>query len=222
MVTKKKAAVRKPPAKAKKAVAARPKAKVAEQQRKAKAIIKELSDAPEVIYHKNTELPSINGDLTYSPSMVIWIERFGRLGRGLEVKDLAMLFDVPEKTIKQWMKEHIEFKLAIEESTEVSNRRVELALFNRAIGYDHRADRVTLIGNKLHVKPYTKHYPPDTAAAIFWLKNKDPENWKERVEFVPPPNTGFRLIVEDVDPVIDGDFTAELGVDDEAELNGRH
>ncbi|MCY1295079.1 hypothetical protein D9M70_444010 [compost metagenome] len=35
--------------------------------------------------------------------------------------------------------------------------------------------------------PTVKHYPPDPGAAIFWLKNRQPELWKERVEVKEQP-----------------------------------
>ena len=28
----------------------------------------------------------------------------------------------------------------------------------------------------------TKHYPPDPTAAIFWLKNRQPDTWRDKVE----------------------------------------
>ena len=27
--------------------------------------------------------------------------------------------------------------------------------------------------------PYREHVPPDTTAAIFWLKNRDPAHWRD-------------------------------------------
>ena len=27
--------------------------------------------------------------------------------------------------------------------------------------------------------PYVEHVPPDTTAAIFWLKNRDPAHWRD-------------------------------------------
>lgn len=32
--------------------------------------------------------------------------------------------------------------------------------------------------------PLTKHYPPDTTACIFWLKNQKPKEWHDRTELV--------------------------------------
>jgi hypothetical protein len=36
--------------------------------------------------------------------------------------------------------------------------------------------------------PYVKHYPPETAAAIFWLKNRQGQQWREKqlVEITDP------------------------------------
>jgi hypothetical protein len=30
------------------------------------------------------------------------------------------------------------------------------------------------------VTPIMKHYPPDTGACFIWLKNRDPENWRDK------------------------------------------
>ena len=40
------------------------------------------------------------------------------------------------------------------------------SLYKRACGYDHDG----------------KHYPPDTTAAIFWLKNRRSDEWRDKRE----------------------------------------
>ena len=30
--------------------------------------------------------------------------------------------------------------------------------------------------------PYTEHYPPDTAAAFIWLKNRRKQDWRDKSE----------------------------------------
>jgi len=30
------------------------------------------------------------------------------------------------------------------------------------------------------IVPYIEHVPPDTTAQIFWLKNRRPEDWRDR------------------------------------------
>jgi hypothetical protein len=29
------------------------------------------------------------------------------------------------------------------------------------------------------IVPYIQHVPPDVTACIFWLKNRDPEHWRD-------------------------------------------
>ena len=29
------------------------------------------------------------------------------------------------------------------------------------------------------IVPYIEHVPPDVAACIFWLKNRDPQHWRD-------------------------------------------
>src|SRR6516225_6395600 len=47
-----------------------------------------------------------------------------------------------------------------------ADERVVVSLYQRALGYDHNG----------------KHYPPDVTACIFWLKNRAPEEWRDRRE----------------------------------------
>ena len=45
----------------------------------------------------------------------------------------------------------------------------------------------------------TKEIPPDVTAAIFWLKNRRPEKWRDRHEFGFEGNIPVKLIEEEKD-----------------------
>lgn len=60
---------------------------------------------------------------------------------------------------------------------------VEASLFSRAVGYSHPDEKLYLIDNKIERAKTTKHYAPDTTAAIFWLKNRQPDKWRENYQF---------------------------------------
>ena len=51
----------------------------------------------------------------------------------------------------------------------------------RANGYTYDAVKIFMpAGAKKPVyAPYREHVPPDTTAAIFWLKNRDPAHWRD-------------------------------------------
>ena len=60
-------------------------------------------------------------------------------------------------------------------------RRVERSLYQRANGYNYEAVKVFMpAGSKQPVVVhYTEHCPPDVTAAFIWLKNRDPERWRD-------------------------------------------
>jgi hypothetical protein len=64
----------------------------------------------------------------------------------------------------------------------MADAEVAEKLFKRATGYSHDAVKIfNDQGAPLQV-PYTEHYPPDTTACIFWLKNRRPDLWRDKVE----------------------------------------
>ena len=68
--------------------------------------------------------------------------------------------------------------------------QVENALLKRALGYEYMEERVEISekdGRK--VIQMTKTVPPDTTAQIFWLKNRRPDQWRDKpVEGAPEVN----------------------------------
>jgi hypothetical protein len=61
------------------------------------------------------------------------------------------------------------------------HQRVERSLYERANGYSYDAVKVFMpAGSKQPiVVHYTEHCPPDVGAAFIWLKNIDPERWRD-------------------------------------------
>lgn len=107
--------------------------------------------------------------------------RYFLLNKSAVDKDLAKFFEVSEKTIYNWKRDHPEFKAAIREGKEEADSNVAEALYNRAVGYSHPAVKIfgnTETGKSLEV-PYVEHYPPDTTAAKLWLTNRSKE-WKDK------------------------------------------
>lgn len=104
-------------------------------------------------------------------------EQFGATGA-----DLGAFFGVSETTICNWQNAHPEFKAALTEGRAVADARVVRSLFERACGYSHPAKKIFCHQGEITEAEYTEHYPPDTTAAIFWLKNRRPEEWRDRHE----------------------------------------
>lgn len=99
---------------------------------------------------------------------------------GATDKELADFFCVTETTINNWKIAHPEFFESLKKGKAISDAEVADKLFKRATGYSHAAVKIfNDSGAPLEV-PYTEHYPPDTTAAIFWLKNRRPDLWTDK------------------------------------------
>ena len=101
---------------------------------------------------------------------------------GADDKDLARMFDVEEQTINNWKTEHPEFFESLKRGKEEADATIAQKLYHRAKGYEHPEDKIFNDNGKPLIVPTIKHYPPDTTAAIFWLKNRQPQRWRDRVE----------------------------------------
>ena len=97
-------------------------------------------------------------------------------------KDLADFFGVSEKTINNWKNEHPEFLQSIREGKELADSNVAKSLYERARGYSHPEVHISNYQGKITQTELTKQYPPETTAGIFWLKNRQPDKWRDRKE----------------------------------------
>jgi hypothetical protein len=99
---------------------------------------------------------------------------------GAKDTEMADFFGVTEKTFNNWKTDHKEFLQSLKEGKEYADANVASRLYQRAMGYSHPEDKIFNDNGVPLVVPTIKHYPPDTAAAIFWLKNRRKEQWRDK------------------------------------------
>ena len=103
-------------------------------------------------------------------------------------KELAIFFCVNEDTIHEWKKKHISFSESIKRGKAIADGNVVDRLYQRAMGFEHDSEEIKVVsdgsgmGSSIERVPVKKVYPPDTTAAIFWLKNRQPATWREKTE----------------------------------------
>ena len=97
-------------------------------------------------------------------------------------KEIADFFEVNEDTINEWKLQHSKFSESIKKGKVEADMAVSQRLFERATGYEHPEDVIMNYKGEPIIVPTTKHYPPDTTAMIFWLKNRQPAQWRDRQE----------------------------------------
>lgn len=96
--------------------------------------------------------------------------------------DIASFFNVGLTTLNNWKRKNTEFRDAMKIGKLAADAKVAKSLYQRAIGFQQQEIDIRVIKGQVIQTIYTKRYPPDTASAIFWLKNRQPDLWKERRE----------------------------------------
>ena len=96
--------------------------------------------------------------------------------------ELAEFFEVDEATIHRWKHSHGEFCESIKKGKTIADAEVASKLFHRATGYEHPEDDIRVVNGEIVITPTIKHYPPDTIAGIFWLKNRQKGKWRDKID----------------------------------------
>ena len=122
------------------------------------------------------------------PDGLLLLEGWAR--DGLTDEQLAEKMGINPATLYDWKNKHPEISEALKKGKEIVDIQVENALLKRALGYEYMEERVEISekdGRK--VIQTTKTVPPDTTAQIFWLKNRRPDQWRDKpVEGAPEVN----------------------------------
>lgn len=144
-----------------------------------------ILDKPQLLVEPNPDPPPLPVDkkTKYDP-------RFPAMARaacermGATDGDLAALFDVDIYTIHRWKTRHEEFGEALILGKDVANKRVERALYTRAVGYEYTSEKLFYDKSTKTVvrAEITVHIPPDTWACNTWLMNRDPDRWRHKFE----------------------------------------
>lgn len=92
-----------------------------------------------------------------------------------------------------WCKTYPSYRKAVWAWRDVATNEIEVAMAKRAIGFKKttRRDVVTKTG-QVETLINETYYPPDTAAAQFWLKNRAPNDWQDKKEIDVNLNANIR------------------------------
>lgn len=96
---------------------------------------------------------------------------------------IAEFFGIAETCLYKWINKYPKLGSALHEARWVATSKVARSLYHRARGYSHRAIKIFADPKTGAVErvPYVERYPPDVAAAKFWLTNRAPEAWRDKV-----------------------------------------
>ena len=118
------------------------------------------------------------GNVTkYRPEMAKQAEIACRFGATDD--DLASLLNVSTATVNNWRIAHAEFAAALKAGREISDNRVERSLFQCAVGYTYEEEKAFMFQGNIIKETIKQYAQPQTSAQIFWLKNRQPDKWRD-------------------------------------------
>lgn len=116
----------------------------------------------------------------YDPAFCDQARKLCKLGAtDIEVADF---FAVSVATLNNWKAAHPAFLDALKEGKTEADARVVDSLYHRAVGYSFDSEKVFQFQGKVIRAPVREHVPPDTTACIFWLKNRQAADWRDKQE----------------------------------------
>jgi len=95
---------------------------------------------------------------------------------GYTDQELADFFEVSKSTINKWKHDHKQFSDSIKSGKENADIQVVDSLYRKANGYRYQEEANSKEGPVM----LEKYAHPDTTAAIFWLKNRQPRKWRDK------------------------------------------
>jgi hypothetical protein len=116
----------------------------------------------------------------FDESKCLQAEKLCKLGA--TDKELADFFEVSEQTLNTWKKDHPEFLESLKKGKGLADAEVGERLFQRACGFSHPDVHISNYQGAITQTPIVKQHAPDTTACIFWLKNRRPDLWRDRME----------------------------------------
>ena len=95
--------------------------------------------------------------------------------------DIAKKIGINTATLYTWKKKYSKFNDALKKGKEVVDTEVENALLKRALGYKYSEVKTESFSDGSVKKTViVKEMPSDVTAQIYWLKNRKPENWRDK------------------------------------------
>lgn len=94
--------------------------------------------------------------------------------KGLKDTEIAKIVEIDERTLNRY-KKNAEFCQSLKKSKEIIDAQVRSSLLTRALGYDFEEEYPTKDGAVM----CKKKMHPDVTACIFWLKNRQPAEWRQ-------------------------------------------
>jgi hypothetical protein len=126
--------------------------------------------------------PTAN-ETRYGMTLVDLLQQFAKAG--MTLPEMAEALEITEPTLNRWIAELPAVKEALKKGREIADAKVAASLYRRAVGgFEQRETKIVrdAEGNLVGSTETVRVLPPDPGAISFWLKNRRPDLWRDKIE----------------------------------------
>lgn len=130
---------------------------------------------------------------------------------GLTEEQIAQNCGIKRQTLYEWKKKYSDINDTIKKNKEIVDYEVENALLKKCIGYNAKVMKNFKVKKIIYSESGKKiseteelvekqdevHIPADTTAQIFWLRNRMPNEWRDKPQITDDNDEGV-IIVNDL------------------------
>lgn len=130
---------------------------------------------------------------------------------GLTDEQIAEKINISRSTLSEWKNKYSDISDTLKKNKEIIDYEVENALLKKCFGYNEKVlKNVKLKRVEYNEKGYKEreyeeivevydevHIPADTTAEIIWLKNRQPDKWRDKPKEMVNEDEGV-VIVDDL------------------------
>ncbi len=153
---------------------------------------------------------------------LLQLEKWAR--NGLTDEQIAQNMGIGYSTLQTWKSKYQDIQDTLKKNKEIVDTQVENALLKRALGYsftettkERKLNDETGEYEMVTTKEVVKEVTPDTTAQIFWLKNRKPEEWRDKKDVAVEGNINS-VVSSMSDEALDeriASLKGKLGIHDE-------
>jgi hypothetical protein len=134
---------------------------------------------PPAVAGSDPPVPYIHGNSRYKPEYADAVAKYAG-AFGATHSQIADMFKTSRMAVERWIEKFPEFADAVKRAKAESVARVEKTLYQKATGYEKEVEEIVKRrdGTVETVKTL-KHVAPDTTSIIFFLKNRERDDWRD-------------------------------------------
>lgn len=114
--------------------------------------------------------------------------------KGFTDEEIAHLFNIAKSTLNKYKKEIKEFSDSLKDWKDEADAKVERSLYESAMGFTCKNTKAVVVsdgkemGSHVEMVEELIQCPPNATSMIFWLKNRKPNEWRDKHDIIIEDN----------------------------------